>query len=96
MSSHIKKENPFPLEQNNFKPCLFKSQGKAKPCVGQTKTRFQTQKVGEEKVRRRKGKEGEKFKQRKKERKQQELVSKEDLTNFLPGVSPKAATMAKY
>lgn len=39
---------------------------------------------------------GEEKKIIKKGRKQQELVSKEDLTNFLPGVSPKAATMAKY
>lgn len=37
------------------------------------------------------------IKKKKKEgRKQQEFLSKEGLTTFLPGVSPKAATMAKY
>lgn len=70
--------------------------------MGQTKTRFQMQKVGgrkkkkSKKKKKREGWGGEEKKIIKKGRKQQELVSKEDLTNFLPGVSPKAATMAKY
>lgn len=81
---------------------MFKSQGKAKPWVGETKTRFQMQKVEgrkkeKKRLTRRKEEEGKKGNKKiKKGRKQQELVSKEGLTNFLPGVSPKAATMAKY
>lgn len=80
--------------------------------MGQPKTHFPRQKVeGRQKERKKnhktknkpksKKKEGkregkEKKKQERQEGKQQELVSKEGLTNFLPGVSPKAATMAKY
>lgn len=48
------------------------------------------------KRRKREGEKKEKEREKKEGIKQQEFLSKEGLTNFLPGVSPKAATMAKY
>lgn len=76
---------------------LVQKSGKSQALGGSDQNTFPNAKSWGRKSKKKKGEGGEKkFKQRKKERKQQELVSKEDLTNFLPGVSPKAATMAKY
>lgn len=86
-----------------FQALLVQKSGKSQALGGSDQNTLPNAKSwGKKKKKSKKKKEGRGKKGKRKEKKkkegtkQQEFLSKEGLTNFLPGVSPKAATMAKY
>lgn len=76
-----------------FKPCLFKRQRKSKVLADPDPRMPPNPKRIKEKLKR---KEKEKTKEEERKKEQKKFLSNKGLTVFLPGVSPKAATMAKY